>query len=66
MYFGEMPWCALPKGDARVGTLAKKFGVKGVPRLIVLKADGTSIDEDCVGKVKAEGPVAIEEFLAKA
>ena len=42
-YYGEMPWYALPRGDARLGGLAKKFEVKGVPRLVVVKKDGTVI-----------------------
>jgi len=43
-YYGEMPWLALPKGDSRLATLAKQFEVKGVPRLIVIKADGTVVE----------------------
>jgi nucleoredoxin len=42
-YYAEMPWLALPRGDARLAGIAKKFEVKGVPRLIVLKLDGTVI-----------------------
>ena len=63
-YYGEMPWVALPRGDARLAKLAKKFEVKGVPRLIILKPDGTVIDSNAVQKVTNEGPVAIEEYLA--
>ena len=43
-YYGEMPWLALPKGDSRLAVLAKQFEVKGVPRLIVIKADGTVVE----------------------
>ena len=43
-YYAEMPWLALPKGDARLPPIAKKFEVKGVPRLIIIKPDGTVID----------------------
>ena len=58
-----MPWLALVKGDSRVGDLAKKYGVKGVPRLIVLKPDGTVLHENAVKKLSEEGPQAIEEWL---
>jgi nucleoredoxin len=60
-----MPWIALPRGDARMKTLATKFAVKGVPRLVILKPDGTVIDDDAVAKVSREGPDAIEEYLSK-
>ncbi len=40
-YYGEMPWYALPRGDKRLAGLAKKFEVKGVPRLVLVKKDGT-------------------------
>ena len=43
-YYGEMPWLALPKGDARLGPIAKKYEVKGVPRLIIMKPDGTVLE----------------------
>jgi nucleoredoxin len=62
-YFAEMPWLAVPRGDPRVAAVAKKFEVRGVPRLIILKADGTVVDDNAVKKVLAEGPAAIEGYL---
>jgi nucleoredoxin len=64
-YYGEMPWLALPRGDSRLAILAKKFEVKGVPRLIVVKQDGTVVENSGVRKVTEEGPAAIEEYLSK-
>ncbi len=64
-YYGEMPWLALPKGDARLATLAKKFEVRGVPRLIIVKPDGTVVEQNGVNKIQMEGPAAIEEYLSK-
>ena len=63
-YYGEMPWIALPFKDARLAGLAKKFEVKGVPRLIILKPDGTVVDNSAIDKIKSEGPGAIEEYLS--
>ena len=63
-YYAEMPWLAVPRGDPRVATVAKKFEVRGVPRLIVLKPDGTVIDKDAVKKVTNSGPAAIDEYLS--
>ena len=64
-YYGEMPWLALPKGDSRLPPIAKKFEVRGVPRLIILKPDGTVLEQNGVQKILMEGPGAIEEYLSK-
>ena len=64
-YYGEMPWLALPKGDARLPPIAKKFEVRGVPRLIIIKPDGTVLEQNAVQKITMEGPGAIEEYLSK-
>mmetsp|Transcript_1874 Transcript_1874/g.3537 ORF Transcript_1874/g.3537 Transcript_1874/m.3537 type:complete len:146 (-) Transcript_1874:325-762(-) len=41
-YFAFMPWLAIPMGDKRARNLMSKFGVQGIPSLIVL--DGTTGD----------------------
>ena len=64
-YYGEMPWLALPKGDARLPPIAKKFEVKGVPRLIIIKPDGTVVEQNAVKKLTEGGPEAIQEYLSK-
>lgn len=64
-YYEEQPWHALPFKDARMNTLAKKFDVRGVPRLVILNAKtGDVINQNAVQKVMMEGPSAIEEFIA--
>lgn len=40
-YFGQMPWTALPYGDARIDALNSIFEVEGIPTLILL--DGTTL-----------------------
>jgi len=64
-YYAEMPWLALPRGKKKImGANAKKFGVKGVPRLIILRAsDGKVLSNHCHEMVTKKGPLAIEEFL---
>lgn len=64
-YFAEMPWYALPREDKKIMMdNAKKFKVKGVPRLIMLRAsDGKVLAEQCLEEVKTQGPEAIEKFL---
>lgn len=60
-YYGEMPWEALPFKDPRMATLAKKFDVRGVPRLVIInKATGEVIEQNGVQKLMMEGPSAVE------
>merc|ERR1719247_3082368 len=35
-YFGEMPWLALPHGDARKESWSRHFGVQGIPTFVIL------------------------------
>jgi nucleoredoxin len=62
-YYEEMPWPAIPWKDRRIKVVAKEFKVKGLPQLIVLKRDGTLINNNAVQKITDEGPEAIEEWL---
>ena len=59
-----MPWLALPKNDTRLAPMAKKFDVRVVPLLIILKPDGTVLEQNGVIKLTESGPKAIEEYLA--
>jgi nucleoredoxin len=45
-YFAEMPWYALPHGDARIGTLKTEMGCQGIPYLVVYKQDGTLVTKN--------------------
>ena len=66
-YFGEMPWLALPFKDPRMKPAAKHFGVRGLPRLVVLNAKtGAPICEDGVQIMTEQGPVIIEQWLKQA
>ena len=38
-YYAEMPWPAAPWKDARLKKVVKHFGIKGLPRLIVMDAN---------------------------
>lgn len=64
-YYGEMPWLALPRDQNKIMMQnAKKFKIKGVPRLIMLRtSDGKVLSEQCYEKLRDEGPMAVEEFL---
>ena len=65
-YFGEMPWLALPFKDERMKPAAKHFGVRGLPRLVVLNAKtGATLHADAVTIVAEQGPVVIEQWLSE-
>jgi nucleoredoxin len=64
-YYGGMPWLALPRNMKKIMMdNAKRFKVKGVPRLVMLRvSDGEILSYQCYEKVRDQGPMAIEEFL---
>lgn len=46
-YYSEMPWTAVDFADRETKQkLGEKYGVRGIPALIVLKADGSKIETD--------------------
>jgi len=54
-YFGEMPWLALPYDERKMkAALSDRFGVSGIPSLIVLDADLNVVNDDSVGSVRAD------------
>eukprot|EP00997_Jenningsia_sp_PLL12_P009702 NODE_6714_length_493_cov_32.015766_g5924_i0.p2 GENE.NODE_6714_length_493_cov_32.015766_g5924_i0~~NODE_6714_length_493_cov_32.015766_g5924_i0.p2 ORF type:complete len:111 (+),score=34.33 NODE_6714_length_493_cov_32.015766_g5924_i0:79-411(+) len=42
-YFGEMPWKSVGFKSKITATLAKRFEVKGLPRLVVIRPNGDII-----------------------
>jgi nucleoredoxin len=54
-YFGEMPFLALPfEARAEKAKLSKKFGVSGIPTLVVLNKDGSVITKNGRAEVSAD------------
>merc|ERR1712150_34612 len=58
-YYKDMPWTALPfsNRDAK-DSLAKKFGVQGIPMLVVLDADGNVVKDNGRGDVGSSADLA--------
>jgi thiol-disulfide isomerase/thioredoxin len=52
----KMPWLALPHGDKRKATLSSKYGVKGIPKLVILSPTGELISAN--GRGEAMGGAA--------
>lgn len=65
-YYGEMPWLAFPRGQKALGQrLGKRFEVRGVPRLVMLRAsDGKCLSNHCHAKLEKEGPGAVLQFAS--
>jgi len=66
-YFKEQPWLALPYEDRKIrNTLAEKFGVRGIPSLVILDAEANvvttngraAVMEDPQGKKWIKAPSA--------
>ncbi|KAE9614442.1 putative protein-disulfide reductase [Lupinus albus] len=54
-YFAEMPWLALPYDDSRVAFLNKKFKIYGIPHLVAIGSNGTTITQKARGLVSLYG-----------
>lgn len=64
-YYAEMPWLAFPRGNKELqNRVAKTYEVKGVPRLIMLRAsDGHCLSKNCNDKIEKEGPMAVLQYM---
>lgn len=55
-YFDEMPWLAVPYEDrGKLQTLSRKYSIQGYPSLIVVDANGNTVNGDAVGDVARGG-----------
>lgn len=51
-YYGSMPWKALPFSEStKKQALSSKYGVRGIPTLIVLNSNGEVVDAEGRGTV---------------
>ena len=61
-----MPWPAIPFKDSRLKRVVKHFGIRGLPRLIVLEAKTRKVlHADACDIVTEQGPVIIEQWLKR-
>ena len=45
--YGEMPWLAVDyKDSARISALKQKFGINGLPTLVIIDQDGQQVNDD--------------------
>jgi len=54
-YFGEQPWLALDYSDRKAKEeLSNMFGVQGIPSVVIIDKDGTTISKDGRGSISAD------------
>ncbi|GLT86453.1 hypothetical protein SLE2022_045930 [Rubroshorea leprosula] len=54
-YFSEMPWLALPFGDARKSSLSRKFKVFGIPMLVAIGPSGRTVTKEARDLIMMHG-----------
>ncbi len=66
-YFAEMPWAAIPYGDAgRRRALAARCGVRGIPTLATIGSDGVVINQKAKESAIADAKVRKERRASTA
>ena len=61
-----MPWKSVGFKSKITAALAKKFEVKGLPRMVVICPNGDIIKKCGREQIINEGPAALEEFITEA
>ena len=54
----KMPWLAIPFGDERVKKLKSRFGVRGIPSLVIVSPEGATLSKDGRNQVAQKGAAA--------
>jgi thiol-disulfide isomerase/thioredoxin len=58
----DMPWLALPFGDDHKPALSKKYKVSGIPKLVIIDAEGKLVTENGRGDVTKSGAKAFADW----
>ena len=62
-FFGKMPWKAIPLADERTQRFKNMYGVIGIPKLVVLTAQGAVVTKEGRTTVVEKGENAWLEWL---
>ena len=63
-YYKTMPWDTMGYDKDEYKKLQDKYGINGIPALILLKEDGTMVHKQCRGDV-SKGPMAMMDWIKK-
>ena len=58
-------WLAIPHNSELGAALKSKFGIQGIPALIVCKSDGSVITKEGRADVQKAGPEGMKQWLKK-
>ena len=58
----NMPWLALPFGDAKIAELKGQHGIRGIPALVIVDATGKALTGNVRGEVSAHGTAAFDRW----
>lgn len=62
-YYEEMPWLAVPYSSAQLRQqLNAGYGVSGIPKLLLVRKNGSVASEGCRSDVERVGPQALERW----
>jgi len=65
-YFGEQPWYAIPfEAEETRQALGEKFGIRGIPALLILNQDGKLVTKDARSDVMKLKEAAFDTWQAK-
>ncbi len=59
----RMPWLAVPFGSPKKEALGKKYGVQGIPTLVVINAKGETVSTKARGEVSSRGAAAFDAWV---
>ena len=62
-YFATMPWIALPYQDHKIEELKSKFGVPGIPMLVIVDKNGKLITIEGRAGINNSGSKAFEDWI---
>jgi nucleoredoxin len=60
----NMPWLAIPFGDAKIAALKKQFGIRGIPALIIIDGKGNLIEQNGRSPIASQGAKAFDTWAA--
>lgn len=58
----KMPWLAVPYESPLRDALAKKYGVRGIPTLVIVDDKGNTVSENARGDVASSGAAAFDKW----
>lgn len=64
-YLNEMPWIAVNFGAQEIEELGNKYKVSGIPRLVIVKTDGSIVCDNARSDVVSKKETAFSEWLNK-